>query len=230
VPRQPFQKKFPGARITIGPDCLGARPRAASLIAQCICWWTEVELQTALLLARMLRANTEPVVALYFSLTNERAKREALMSIAESVFLDDDLGIFNAIIGLKKSLESQRNDLAHGLFGITDRDEEGVAWISTKDRIQHLIWTDQLVNPPWSLIRDGQIIAATEAASFYTISDLETLLTEMATLHHVTKAFSLCVNEKTLQDLKVFLRQKLLSEPLVQRFLSQINASPKSDH
>src|ERR1700722_10175401 len=138
VPRQPFSTKFPGARVELGPHHLASRPLASSLIAQCIAWWTEVELSTAVLLARMLKANTEPVVALYFSLTNERAKREAMTSIAESTFNAEDMRLFSAIILLKKSLEGQRNDLAHGLFGITDRDDEGVAWISTKDRIKHV--------------------------------------------------------------------------------------------
>ena len=229
MPRQPFSTKFPGVRVAIGPQYLKSRPHAASIIAQCVCGWTEVELQTALLLARMLKANSKPVVAMYFTLANERAKREAMMAIAEFVFNEDDKRLFNATMLLKKSIEKQRNDLAHGLFGITDKDPEGIAWISTKDRIQHLIWTDSLINPPGSLVRDGQQIAATKAASFYTIADLESLLEEIASLHTIISLFSYYINQKTPESLKVSLRQQLLNEPLVQRFLSPPSTHSEND-
>ncbi|MGI8569815.1 MAG: hypothetical protein ACR2KT_12485 [Methylocella sp.] len=65
---------------------LESRPKAAALIAECIADWTEVELQIARLLAAMLQANVQPAIALYLSLANERAKREALNSIADFVF------------------------------------------------------------------------------------------------------------------------------------------------
>ena len=90
MPRQPLLTRYPNAGIAFGAEFLAERPKAAALIAECITGWTEVELQVARLLAQMLKANTEPTIALYLSLANERAKREALNSIADYVLSADD--------------------------------------------------------------------------------------------------------------------------------------------
>jgi hypothetical protein len=141
--RQPINSRLPSTGIALGPGALAERPRAAAIIAQCITEWTEVELQTARLLAAMLNADSQPAIALYLSLANARAKREALDAIANMVFSGDYLLLYKAVIKAKLSVEKQRTDLAHGLFGIPSDDNEGVIWISTQDRIKHMLKTDE---------------------------------------------------------------------------------------
>jgi hypothetical protein len=84
--RQPINSRLPSTGFALGPGTLAERPRAAAIIAQCITEWTEVELQTARLLAAMLNADSQPAIALYLSLANARAKREALDAIANMVW------------------------------------------------------------------------------------------------------------------------------------------------
>jgi hypothetical protein len=129
VARQPLMSKYPeGSAFSIGHghDVLAARPKAASLISQCLAAWSEVEFQTGVLLATMLRANSEPVIALYFTLVNERAKREALLAIAEYCLEDRERELFSLIVKAKGSISKQRADLAHGLFCLISEEKDGI--------------------------------------------------------------------------------------------------------
>lgn len=143
--RQPLNSRLPSTGFSLGSGFLAERPKAASIIALCIAEWTEVELQTARLLAAMLNASSQPATALYLSLSNARAKRDALDAIANMIFSEDHLKLYDAVMRAKVSIEKQRVDLAHGLFGIPSDDEEGVIWISTADRIKHMLEIDETI-------------------------------------------------------------------------------------
>ncbi len=223
--RQPFKSKFPGARVDFGPEHLETRPEAVSLIAQCIAGWTEVEVQTARTLARMLRANSEPAIALYFTLANERAKREALTAIADYVFAPEDRALFDAIMTAKRSVEKQRNDIAHGLFGVTPADTQGVAWISTSDRIRNIVEIDRVFAATPDEIGAEPRYVLSAHASFYTLDDLRALLDEVVAMHRVIHSFGDYINSDASLDAKAKSRHSLLNEPLVQRFLSPKDAN-----
>jgi hypothetical protein len=219
MPRQPLLKKYPNSGIAFGAGFLEQRPKAAALIGECIAGWTEVELQTARLLSKMLHANTEPAIALYLSLANERAKSDVLTSIAEYVFSGKDLALFNAILKAKNSVGAQRNSLAHGLFGVASDEAEGVAWISTKDRIKHMLE----MNKDVGYSRDAaDYLKLKEFVSVYTILDLDELLQQIADIHRIMYNFVGYVGNSDAEGY-----QKLLGEPLVKRSLSLAN--PKSE-
>jgi hypothetical protein len=97
--RRPVATKHPKSGLVVGHGAsnLRLRPRAAALIAECLAGWSEVEFQIGRLLATMLQANSEPTIALYFTLANERAKREALAAIAD-YFAPKDRDLFEAPI------------------------------------------------------------------------------------------------------------------------------------
>lgn len=219
MPRQPLLSKCPNSGISFGAGFLEQRPKAAALIGECIAGWTEVELQTARLLSKMLHANTEPAIALYLSLANERAKSDALKSIAEYAFSGQDLALFHAILKAKNSVGAQRNALAHGLFGVASDEAEGVAWISTKDRIKHMLE----MNKDIAHSRDAaDYLKLKEFVSVYTISDLDELLQQIADIHRIMYRFAGYVGTSNAE-----LYQNLLNEALVQRFLSLTPADPK---
>lgn len=41
--------------------------------------------------------------------------------------------MFQAILAYKDEIEGQRNDIAHGVFGVSDSFKDGVLWMSTTD-------------------------------------------------------------------------------------------------
>ena len=126
--RQPFLPKYANAKVTFGMGALEQRPEAAIIIARCIAYWTVVETSAAGLLATMLKANTEPAVAVYLSLQNNRAKRDVMFAAAEASLNPGDLRLFEALMSYKQAVEKERNSLAHGIFGLSYTIKEGVVW------------------------------------------------------------------------------------------------------
>jgi hypothetical protein len=176
----------------------------------------------------MLHANSEPAIALYLSLANERAKREALAAIADYVFSEADRTLFNSIMKAKDSLAKERNDLAHGLFGILSAEPNGVAWISTKDRIKHMILVDAARIKPNPI--DQELLSSIKKYIFvYSIDDLKTILADINSLHGIMHKFAGYVAIMPSSTLRAERYHQLLIEPLVQKFLSQKDASPKND-
>lgn len=225
--RQPVATKHPKSGFAVGNGAtnLRLRPRAAALIAECLAGWSEVEFQVGRLLATMLHANSEPTIALYFTLANERAKREALAAIADYCLEPKDRELFDLIAKAKESLSKQRSDLAHGLFCLVLDEPEGIGWISTKERIKHL--SDANLKIKESGIIDPDTIR--QLVSVYGIKDLETLLNEIDALQYLIINFKLYVAPGTGHHLDAELFDQLWNSPLVLKFRSQTDANPKSD-
>ena len=93
MPRQPLTKRYPQIKPTFGPGFLEDRPKAAALVARCIALWTEVEREEARLLATMLRANTEPAIAMFLALRSSRVQFDVLEAVATVVLNTAVLGV-----------------------------------------------------------------------------------------------------------------------------------------
>ena len=221
--RQPIARKYPKSVLTVGhgADNLRARPKAAALIAECLATWNEAEFQIGRLLATMLHADSEPTIALYFTLANERAKREALAAIAEYCLEPKERELFDMIARVKDSLAKQRADLAHGLYCLVNDEPDGIGWISTTDRIKYL-----------SNIRSTENITHSDLVnhlSVYSIADLETIRNDFNELQYLFIHFKLYVAPGTGHYRDAGLFDQLWNSPLVRQFQSQIDANPKSD-
>jgi hypothetical protein len=64
----------------------------------------------------LLKTN-EAAVALFLAIRASRTKRQVLSSVARLLLKDQELDAFEALLVAYGSLERQRSDLAHGLFG-----------------------------------------------------------------------------------------------------------------
>src|SRR5262249_12946632 len=115
-PRQPL-KKYRKAKATLGPRFLEERPECAIIIARCIATWSYIETELALLLAAILKIEYAPALAIFTTLRNSRSQTEIITVAAAAALSANDLRLFGAIMNLKSQYESDRNDLAHGLFG-----------------------------------------------------------------------------------------------------------------
>lgn len=105
----------------------------ASLVGQCISAWAHVEIQMAILLGLMLDANTEAVLAVYETFRNARARRDALNAAAKVRFRkQEEISYFGNLLKRHKSLEDQRNDVVHGLWGVCEDLTDGLVWIESK--------------------------------------------------------------------------------------------------
>ena len=127
----------------------------------------------------------------------------------------------------KQSVEKQRVDLAHGLFGTVSEDPEGVVMISTTNRLKHMFDIDIKRNSTGVTADDFHAIR--DFTFHYTIADLETILSETQQIHSIIMRFSgyavMVINSLNGVD-RLF--QTLSNEPLVQRFLFPSTSSPKN--
>jgi hypothetical protein len=132
MPRQPLPKNHRKSGYDIASLGMERRPQLASLIGQCLMHWSNIELQMALLLGVLLNATNEAAVAVYLSLRAGRVRQDAINAAANAVLSGEVLELYRAIVDFQRSVEVQRNDLAHGCYGTTDAIPDGVLWMEAQ--------------------------------------------------------------------------------------------------
>ena len=131
--RKPLTKSFPNARVTMGVGYIEDRPKAAALVGRIVTSWADIEIQVTRLLAELMGSNIPQVAAVFGSLRNSRAQSDALAAAAEAVLNELDLLLFQAYIARKAALEKERNDLAHGCFGVSVSIPDHIVWVAQSD-------------------------------------------------------------------------------------------------
>jgi hypothetical protein len=184
----------------------------------------------AVLLAALMKANSEASVAIFLTLRNARAQREVLIAAAGMTLTGGDKEIFDAIMLLYGSLQSQRADIAHGIFGhATGIDDESMPWIETKNLSRD--WIDRFHKPKQensAQQSNGDDSFAQKRSTFiYKLSDLERLESEIIQLWGVSFAFTSHLNYPDLPPATEQLAEQCASPQMV-RALSQIR-SPKDN-
>ena len=142
--RQPLNYVRRKAKFRVPANALGERPELAALIGECIAVWSQVEAQLAIMLSAIMKAETGITAAVFLSIRNSRAQREALTAAAQVELKDRELEMFSAIAILYQSLDSQRTDLAHGIFAVSEDLPDALLWLDSKHYTQHHVesWSD----------------------------------------------------------------------------------------
>ncbi|MCR4265340.1 hypothetical protein [Nitratireductor sp. ZSWI3] len=131
--RKPLWKSYPRAKVTFGVGYLEDRPAAAAIIGRIVTSWADLEVQCAQLLAELMGTNIPAAAAVFGSLRSSRAQHDALSAAAESVLNDADFELFTAHMARRASLEKERNDLAHGCFGVSVAIPDHIVWVAQAD-------------------------------------------------------------------------------------------------
>jgi hypothetical protein len=97
--------------------------------------WPVVESEMALLLGQLLGINSEAALAVFETLRRSTAQRDAISAAAVIVLDSKDLELLTAMLDVHKSIEAERNSLAHGHFGIFDKKPDILLWITARDYI-----------------------------------------------------------------------------------------------
>jgi hypothetical protein len=136
MPRQPYFRvspNTPGTNLAVGTSILGSRPKLELLIGQCVMAWPPIETEMALILAHLIGAKDSAALAVFHHLRRSSSQREAIMEAAQVVLDAATLELLTAFLNVHKSIETQRNALAHGYFGTTDDLPDDLLWLSTND-------------------------------------------------------------------------------------------------
>lgn len=137
--RQPFKlyrDRVASGQITIGPQVIGSRPALESLIGKCLMLWPNAETEMGLILAQLLGTPSPAVIAVYQSLRRFTNQFNAIMTAAEHTLKDEeDQELLAAVFDVHKSIEAERNALAHGHFGIHNNMPDAILWLSTENYV-----------------------------------------------------------------------------------------------
>ena len=128
MPRQPFKPyvtRKPGGNIEIGTQAVQQRPDLFALVGKCLISWPHIEAEMALLLGQLLGAENRATLAVFQTLRRSIAQRDAISEAARVALNETDQELIFAVLNVHKSIESERNALAHGHLGVYSLMEDG---------------------------------------------------------------------------------------------------------
>jgi len=226
MPRQPFLPKYEGTGYFIGARVLDTHPHIAVPIAKCITMWTWAESDMGCLFAQLLGTQSEATMEVFLNLRRASKQREALNLAAKYALSGEDKLVFDALMIIYKSLEAQRNDLAHGCFGETNAIPDGFLWIDSKNyvhfRAEILGQEKTKMFPP---DRHGRL---KKHLFVYKFTDLETLYEEMDAFRQAGTLLTAALRNSG-SELGARQRELLYKTPLLQPEMSRLRAGRESN-
>lgn len=172
--RKPISLTYPKAQAIFGVGYVEDRPLAAAIIARIITSWPDVEVQCTRLLGVLMGTNVIAAAAVFGSLRSSRAQIEALSAAAKAVLSKTDFELFSAHMLRRASLEKERNDLAHGCFGVSPAIPDTIIWASQTD---YLTFTASVKHDPEA----GERFRKAQAV--YELGTLERIAQEIEEFH-----------------------------------------------
>jgi len=136
MPRQPFLPTFSHLEYTVGALALNNRPELASAVGRCIAIWSQADNEMANLFGTLLGTNYKVSLAVFLSLRQSTNQREAMKVAATIKLKGEKYLFFEALMSLYQSLESERNALAQGCFGVAKNDMNVLLWMDIRDHVQ----------------------------------------------------------------------------------------------
>jgi hypothetical protein len=174
-------KTYPKAKTIFGVGYIEDRPAAAAIVARIVTSWADVEVQCARLLAELMGTNIPAAAAVFGSLRSSRAQHDALSAAASAVLDERDFELFSAHMSRRASLEKERNDLAHGCFGVSVAIPNDIVWLSQSDYLMFTA-TSRLGPPDLDTFLKKQFV--------YELGTLERIAQEIAEFYDQLGFFS----------------------------------------
>lgn len=135
MPRQPFLPSFAHLDYAVGALVLNDRPELCAAIGRCIAIWAQADNEMGHLFSILLGTESDAALEVFLTLRRAANQRDALKAAAKFKLVGQELRLFDALMLLYGSLESQRNALAHGCFGVASNDADVLLWIDIRDHV-----------------------------------------------------------------------------------------------
>jgi hypothetical protein len=134
MPRKRFLKEFSGCKWEPVQNLHEQRPRTAALIGQCVSSWSQVEAQEAILLGLLFEAaNTEATMAAFLQVHNAGVQRRMIEAAGAEKLKSDEIQMLRALTDVIKTMGTERNHIAHGVWGVCPDLKDGAVWLEAKD-------------------------------------------------------------------------------------------------
>ena len=195
MPRQTFLPAFNHLQYTVGARVLKNRPNLASAIGRCIALWSQVDNEMGVLFGTFLGADSEAAMEVFLTLRRSSNQIEALKAASKYCLNEEEMKYFMVLMRLYKSLEAQRNSLAHGCFGTAANDEDVLLWIEVKHHVQ--FQSEALANEKNGIHLSDPHERMKENLFVYRIGDLNALEDEMDQFWEASLYFNAYLREKS---------------------------------
>lgn len=219
MPRQPYVPTFQHIHYEMGAMSIKKRPRFCEAIGKCIGVWSFVDSEMGCLFGQLLGSESHAAIQVFLSLRRSSAQREALQIAAKYALADDIMLAFQALMILYKSYETQRNDLAHGCFGIADKDHDIVFWVDQKDLVH--FQSDSIFLESKGIIRQDRHRLLRENIFVYRLEDIENIYEDMEQMWFATFHFSGFLREPS-NPMHAEQFEKLCAMPQIQQEMSRL--------
>lgn len=140
MPRQPLPKKHQNTDADMRPLAFGKRPEHAEIIGRCLTMWSATEVQMAILLSIVLRAEeSDAAVAVYMVLRRSAPRLEAITVAGKITLSERDYELLGAVLHVYQTAEAERNALAHGCFGMHPGLPDSALWVEPVKFAHHIL-------------------------------------------------------------------------------------------
>ena len=162
----------------------------------------------------MLGVESEAAVAVFLSLRNHRAQRDALKAAACKALNHSDQDLFTTILDVHSQLDKQRNDVVQGAWGRSEKTPGGIIWSSLQDHANMLInaYHRESSHPSYEEVTTHM----TKDYFVVRYGDLEKLNTEIRLLARAIGNFHSDLRYKD-QPAGQSAHQSLINDPLIQK-------------
>jgi hypothetical protein len=169
----------------------------------------------------LLGIESDAAVQVFLSLRRASNQVEAMQTAAQFSLRDPELTALEAMLVVYKSLETQRNDLAHGCYGICLDDPSLLFWIDVKHHVH--FQTEALLLEKKGKIPENRHARLTQNLFVYRMSDFQELFRQMEEFWWATHYFSGYLREPSNPRRAAEFR-KLCAYPQIQLEIARLNA------
>ena len=216
--RKPLWKAYPNAKVTFGVGYIEDRPSAAAIVGRIITSWADLEVESARILAELMGTHLPEAAAVFGALRNSRTQHDALWAAAQVSLDPKDLELFEAHEARKASLEKERNDLAHGCFGVSVAIPDHIVWAAQSD---YLVFSAAKGDP--EAFRRKQFV--------YELGTLERIAQEIVEFYQQLKFFRGYLSTRREgpngQAFRLVRYKELCSQPHIRQALDRVRTAKK---
>jgi hypothetical protein len=175
--RQPYLPNFAKLNYSIGALVIKERPDLCAGIGKCVAIWSQVDNEMGNLFSLMLGTESDAALEVFLSLRKSHNQFEALQLAAKYSLADEKFLCFEAMMMIYKGLETDRNCLAHGCFGICPEEPTVLFWIAVKDHVHFQV--ESLSKESRGEFSEDRHAKLKEKLYVYRLSDLDALYNKM---------------------------------------------------
>jgi len=179
-PFWPMLERTPEPALRFGRlEFRGKRPELEALIGECLMAWPQVDAELGLFFGQLLAMPSASMVAVFQTLRRSSNQRDAIATAADITLKDsaDDRLLVYSLLDVHKSIEAERNAIAHGHYGICDLHPDILVWMNTETYIDYHM---MFLTGAWiKATREKEGNEFARRLFYYRNSDLERLLKDI---------------------------------------------------